>query len=50
MEDINADIVRLQNTRNQQVADLLASFGLVNLLGHFKQSLRFCHMKTWWQF
>ena len=34
---LNADIGRLQNPRNQQVADFLASFRLVDLLSHFKK-------------
>ena len=47
---LNADIVRLQNLRIQQVAKFLVYFGLVNLLSHFRQLLRFCHMNTWWKF
>ena len=48
--DLNADIVRLNNPRDKQFADLLASLGLVDLMGHFHQRLHYCHLKTWWQF
>ena len=41
---LNAYIGRLQNLRNQQVADFMESFGLVNLISYFRQQLRFCHM------
>ena len=44
MGDLNAYIGCLQNLRNQQEADFLESFGLVNLLRYFRQQLRFCHM------
>ena len=44
MEDLNAYIGRLQNLRNQQVANFMESFGLVNLISYFRQQLRFCHM------
>ena len=47
--DLNTDIRRLQNPRIQQVADFLASFGLVDLLSHFRQYLRFFRMKMWCQ-
>ena len=47
--DLNVDIGCLQNQRSQQAAYVLASFGLVDLLSHFRQRLRFRHMKTWWQ-
>ena len=43
--ELNTDIDRLQNLQSQQVTDFLASFDLVDLLGHFKQCLRFRHMK-----
>ena len=33
--DFNVDLGRLRNLQDQQVADLLASFGLVDLLAHF---------------
>ena len=34
--DLNADIGCLRNPRDQKVADLLASFGMVDLLAHFQ--------------
>ena len=46
MGNLNADASQLQNTRNQQVTDFLASFGLVDLLGYFMQRLRFRHQQT----
>ena len=49
MGDLNSDISRLQNPQSQHVADLLASFVLVDLLEHFRKWMRFCHMKMWWQ-
>ena len=39
--DLNAGIERLKNPRRQQVAEFLASFGLVDLLSHFRQRLYF---------
>ena len=50
MGDLNVDTGILQNPRSQQVAYFLASFGLVGLLAHFRQRLRFHHMQIWWQF
>ena len=43
--DLNTVILHLHNPWNQQVADLLASFGLVNLLIHFRQRLHLFHMQ-----
>ena len=37
------------NPRCEQVADFLASFGLVDLLGHFRKYLQLRHMQTWFQ-
>ena len=45
----NAEIVRLRNPWDQHVADFLAYFGLVDLLGHFRQLLSYHHLQTWWQ-
>ena len=47
--DLNADIGRLQNPRIQQVADFLEYFGIVDILSHYRNRLRFCLMKTWFQ-
>ena len=49
LRDLNAVIERMQNPRIQQVIDLLASFGLVDLLSHFRQRIRLRHLKAWWQ-
>ena len=49
MEDLNAEIGRLQNPRNQQVAYFLEPFVLVDIIDHFRQRLRFRHMNTWWK-
>ena len=49
MWDLNADVSQLHNPRDQQVADFLDSFWLLDLLGHFWQRLYFCHRQTWWQ-
>ena len=43
------EIGRLQNPRILQLADFLESFGLVNLLSHFRHRVRLCHMNTCWQ-
>ena len=50
MGDLNAGTSRLQNPWSQEVSDFLDSFGLANLLVHFRQHLRLCHTKTWWKF
>ena len=47
--DLNTDIGRLRNPREQQVSYFLASFGLVDLLGNFQQLLRYHHLQTLWQ-
>ena len=49
MRDLNADVVQITNPRNQKVADFLELFGLVELLVHFKQKMRFQYKKTWWK-
>ena len=46
---LKADISRLRNPRNQQVAYFLESFGLVDLLDHFQQRLLYCNLHVWWQ-
>ena len=47
MEDLNVDLDYAQNLRSQLVADMLVEFGLINLMHHFQQMRRFCHLKTW---
>ena len=49
MGDLNADIHDLTHPRHQQVANLLANYGLLDLLNHFRQRRPFRHMKTWYQ-
>ena len=49
MGDLNADIIRLSNPRDQEVTDLLESIGFVDLLGHFCHHLQYCHLNTGWQ-
>ena len=47
--DLNAYIARLSNPQYQQVSEFLASLGLVDLLGHLCQRLRYCRLQTWWK-
>ena len=42
--DLNSDIRRLKNTRDQQVAEFLVSFELVDIIGHFYQYLHYRHL------
>ena len=49
MGDLNTNVSYMMNPWNQQVADFLAYFRMVDLLGHFRQCLRFQSDKTWWQ-
>ena len=39
--DLNTDIGRLKNLQFHHVADLLASFGMVDLISHLRQGVRF---------
>ena len=48
--DLNTNIGHLRNPRDQQVSVFLAYFGLVDLLGHFRQRLHHFQLQTWWQF
>ena len=48
MGDLNTDVSYMVNPWNQQVAEFLAYFRMVYLLGHFMQRLRFQSEKTWW--
>ena len=47
--DLNADVRYMVNPWNQQVADFLTSFRMVDLLGHFGQRMRFWLKQTCWQ-
>ena len=38
-----------RSSQSQQVADLLAEYGLIDLFGHFRQRHRFQKLKTWSQ-
>ena len=49
MEDLNADVGQMGHPRNQQKDDLLESFWMVDLLGHFMHLQRFRLKQTWWQ-
>ena len=48
--NLNAEIGRLRNPHNQHVSDFMASFVLVDLMGHFYQRLFYHHLQTWFQF
>ena len=37
----------MENQQNQQVDDFLISFRMLDLLGHFRQNLRFELKQTW---
>ena len=39
--DLNADIGRLLHHHDRQIADFLATFGLVDILAHFWQRLQY---------
>ena len=43
------DVVWMQNPSNQQMAEFLALFGVVGLLVHFRQRLRFWYKQAWWR-
>ena len=49
LEYLNSDIVHLRNPKDKHVADFSASFGLVDLLGHFWQRLHYRHLQMWWK-
>ena len=48
--DLNVDLRRPQSNRTQAVAATLATYGLEDMLYHFKQRKAFTHRQTWWQF
>ena len=47
--DLNIDLYDNTSNRTSQVANLLATYGLEDLLRHFKQRKRHCLFHTWWQ-
>ena len=48
--DFNVDLDAVQSSRSELLADLLMEFGLIDLIWHFRQCLRFLYLKTWAQF
>ena len=44
------DVGRMGNPRDEQVADFMASFELLDLLRHFRKRLWFQHMQIWFHF
>ena len=44
--DLNTDIVRMRNTKDQQVTYFLAPLRLVDILAHFLQSLCYHNLQT----
>ena len=49
MGDLNVDIYDLTKPRNNDVAALLATYGVEDMLPHFCQRFPFRHQKTWYQ-
>ena len=47
--DLNVDLDEARSPRSQRVADLLAEYGLIDLIRHFRQRRRFRNLKTWSQ-
>ena len=47
--DLNVDLLQLRSNRNQEVAALIATYGLEDMLLHFKQRKSFTHRQTWHQ-
>ena len=46
LRDLNVDLDEERRPRSQRVADLLAKYGLIDLVRHFRQSRRFWNLKT----
>ena len=47
--DLNVDLNEAMSLKIQRVVDLLAEYGLVDLVRHFRQCRRFRNLKTWYQ-
>ena len=47
---MNVDLDEARIPRIQRVVDLLAEYGFIDLVRHFRQRRRFCNLKTWSQF
>lgn len=48
--DLNVDLLKPINPRSHQVAAVLSSHGLEDMLPHFLQRKAFRHNQTWWQY
>ena len=48
--DLNVDLSNQETPRATQVATLLSSFGLFDMLPHYRQRKPFRHQKTWHQY
>ena len=49
LRDLNVDLDKARSPQSQQVADLLAKYGLIDLVRHFCQCRRFWVQKNWSQ-
>jgi exonuclease III len=47
--DLNVNLEDSTSTRNRDVATVLASYGLLDMLPHFRQRKPFRHNCTWWK-
>ena len=47
--DLNVELDKSRSSRSQRVADLLTEIGIIDLVRHFQQHLRFWDVKTWTQ-
>ena len=47
--DLNIDLTNLTKPRNNEVAAVLSTYGLEDMLPHFRQRESFRHNKTWFQ-
>ena len=47
--DLNVELDEARSLQSQQVADLLAEYGLIDLVHHFRQCRRFWNLKNWYQ-
>ena len=47
--DLNVDLEKYRSMQSQQMSDLLAEYGIIDLVRHFWQRRRFWDLKTWSQ-
>lgn len=47
--DLNVDLMKPTDPRSHDVAAVLASYGMEDMLPHFLQHSTFRHNKAWWQ-